>query len=78
MKIGLFFELLSLFEPFHRVADGVLVWACSLFVRAAYSFISGHNYFAMLGAENSHEFEESHFLERPLPFGNFGGSRVAG
>ena len=43
MKIGLFFELLSLFEPFHRVADGVLVWACSLFVRAAYSFIRGHN-----------------------------------
>ena len=42
LKIGLFFELLSLFEPFHRVADGVLVWACSLFVRAAYPFIRGH------------------------------------
>ena len=40
MKIGLFFELLSLFEPFHRVVAGVLAWACSLFVRAAYGILS--------------------------------------
>ena len=77
MKIELFFELLSLFEPFHRVADGILVWACSLFVRAAYAFIRGHNLpcyepKTVTNSRNFHFFDVRDFLS------SFVGSRVTG